>query len=145
MDKLNLNNLTKSNLRPAGDIDLNSICVATSNDIIQNFTSGDLIKTRNEKRKKLLEEYQNIYRVCLEKIKKQDPLFITDIIFEVPDIIYSNADYKSENCLEYIEKKLNDMYIDTYRLSSNSIFITWKFIELHKEKEQGKDKTNVSC
>ena len=69
MDKLNLNNLTKSNLKPAGEIDLNSICVANSTDILQNFTSEDLIKTRNEKRKKLLEEYQNIYRVCLEKIK----------------------------------------------------------------------------
>ncbi|AYV78892.1 MAG: hypothetical protein Edafosvirus45_1, partial [Edafosvirus sp.] len=76
--------------------------------------------------------FNNIYRVCLEKIKRENEFNKTDIIFDVPLAILGNTEYKSIDCLDFIENKLRALHIDTYKLSARSIFISWLYVEVNK-------------
>ena len=75
-----------------------------------------------------------MYNQCCYKIKEADNIGLTDIMFELPDIILENSSFKHKDAIEYISKNLREQNIDTLILKENKLFITWKYIELNKEK-----------
>lgn len=100
----------------------------------RDFNSNDLLSTIYERRKKLRNWLVDMYNLCCNKIKDADSFGLTDIVFELPPIILENSSYKHRDCIEYISKNLRDQNIDTLILDDSKLFITWKFIELNKEK-----------
>lgn len=138
MDKISIDVLSSNQNygNSQGNLDVYSICSKTDNN--EKFNVQNLIQTRNDRRQKLLDFYVKIYKICLEKINRANSINKTDIVFEVPDLIFECADYSSAGCLEFIENKLRGLYIDTYKLSRNAVFISWLYIEINM-----KTKSNV--
>lgn len=95
------------------------------------FDTRELIEIKNKKIKYLYENYNKYYNYCIQKIKNANNLKKTDIIFSVPTTIFNNNEYNSDNCINFIETKLKKHEFDTIQLSENSIFISWKYIELY--------------
>ena len=74
-----------------------------------------------------------MYNFCCNRIKDSDTNGITDLVFELPELIIDASIYKEKECIEYISKNLRDQHIDTLILKNNKLFITWKYFELNKE------------
>ena len=88
-----------------------------------------LLNNVKKKRQKLIECYFGVFKSCCTTILSADKYGITDIIFEVPFNIPECLDYKSEDCLESIKKKLNNNGISCLKLNKSRIFITWNNLE----------------
>jgi hypothetical protein len=93
------------------------------------FDSHTLLKNTEEIKKKLDKYYNKSFKECCKIIKIANNHNITDTIFDVS--AYSNDcyEYKSSDCLLFIENKLNEQSIDTYIINETKIFITWKNLE----------------
>lgn len=117
-----------------GIIDVKSLLsIKKSYDDIYLFNPDQLIKSRIEKREKILSTYMKIYKSCLEKIKMFESMNRVDMVFEIPQYMVDTLNYNPNDCLDYIRNKLTELFIDTYKISNKLIFITWKYIELNKD------------
>ena len=116
-------------------LDINSLMTINNSveDSIRTFNADYLIKTNKEKREKLLQIYHRFYGNCIEKIKLFHNAGKFDLIYEVPDKVTDNLDYIAKYCMDFIEIKLKENYIDTFRIDNKTIFITWKYIESSKK------------
>ena len=142
MDKINkftidtLMPSSNSNYLQRGKIDVNSISKDKfiNDDPDINFNSDDLLKTIHKRREKTRAALVSSYNLCCEKIKEADGLGLTDLVFEVPNMIsMSNIYCKDIDVLRYIGDKLKKQKLNTYIINEKKIFITWKFIELNKQ------------
>lgn len=143
MDKININilvpNTQMHNSNINGILDVNTLAnLKNINDEAINFNIDSLIKIRKEKREKLLETYIKYYNRCIDKIKTLNNRNIYDIFYEVPSHVPDCYGYKSIDCIEFISNKLKILYMDTYKINNNTLFITWKYIEANRENEQKK-------
>jgi len=138
-----MNNISIKNLVPdvkIGDsrsniLDIDSLMTInnTYEESIKNFSADYLIKTNKEKREKLLKIYNRFYAHCIEKIKLFHNAGKFDLIYDVPDKVTDNLDYIPKYCMDFIEFKLKENYMDTFRIDNKTIFITWKYIESSKK------------
>jgi hypothetical protein len=136
MDKLNIKNLTQNESYDFKDFDINSLSnvgLANSYDNILKFNADILIKKRIEKREKLLNIYLKYYKICVEKITQQNNVNKYDLFFNVPNYIVECPEYNGKNCILYIQEKLKNNHFDTFIIENNTIFITWKYLELNKD------------
>lgn len=138
MDKLNIEMLfnNKTNNSSSGALDIKSLFNQDKRDL--QFTPEELIKKRERKRETLHSNYETYYKRCLEKIEVASSLNKEDIVYNVPKFIADCPEYNPIDCLEYIEINLKNKYMDTFRINKNSIFITWKYIEINYEKMKKK-------
>ena len=102
----------------------------------KQFNVGKLIKARKQKRKKLLENYIKLYNNCLTNIEKVNDVNKTDLYFNVPNKIVDCPEYNSNDCIEYIENKLREQFIDTIKINDNTIFVSWLYLELNMEQNK---------
>ena len=119
-----------------GKIDINSISKDKfiNDDPDITFDSGVLLKSIKKKREKIRSKLVSCYNLCCEKIQEADNIGLTDLIFEIPNMIsMSNIYSKDIDILRYISDKLRKEGLNTYIIDDRKIFITWKFIELNKE------------
>ena len=102
----------------------------------RNFDSTELLANIYDRRKKIRNWFVDMYNLCCSKIKDADESGLTDLLFELPELLIDSSIYKEKECIEYISKNLREQNIDTLLLNNNTqLFITWKYIELNKEKE----------
>lgn len=102
----------------------------------KQFNVGKLIKIRKQKRKKLLENYVKLYNNCLTNIETVNDVDKTDLYFNVPNKIVGCPEYNSNDCIEYIENKLREQFIDTIKINDNTIFVSWLYLELNMEQNK---------
>jgi len=94
-----------------------------------------IIKEREMKRKKIISKYNEIMENCMGNIDIAHKLGKQDTIFSIPNIAPNIPEYTTKECMEFICNRLSELYMDFSVLSSNTIFITWKFIELNRKKQ----------
>ncbi len=119
-----------------GKFDINSISKDKfiNDDPDINFDSGVLLKSIQKKREKIRAKLVTSYNLCCDKIREADNTGLTDLIFELPNMIsMSNIYCKDIDVIRYISNKLQDEKLNTYIIDDTKLFITWKFIELNKE------------
>lgn len=139
MSKITIDSLMPSSTHSYlnnGKIDINSISKDKfiNDDPDITFDSGVLIKSIKKKREKIRSKLVSCYNLCCEKIQDADNIGLTDLIFEIPNMIsMSNIYSKDIDILRYISDKLKNEGLNTYIIDEKRIFITWKFIELNKE------------
>lgn len=102
----------------------------------QNFDSDILLKNILTKRENIRKSYVKMFNLCCLKIKMADGLGKTDLIFELPEVIIDFTEISRRGCLQYISNRLRKQHLDTFVINNSKIFITWKFIELNKEKNK---------
>ena len=130
MERISINNLFPSNntFKP---LDVYSLYNTKEQRIKNkiNFSIDRLINLREERKKKILEQYDKVFNICLNKINTANNLNKTETIYEVPNGIYGFIDYKPLECVHYIQKKLHDMCLNTLILSENVLYISWTYLE----------------
>ena len=120
-----------------GTLDVNTLFPGKSNmNEDEYFDVDELSLVRKEKDKKLKDLFKVIMKQCIDRIKTANTNDYTDIVFEVPKKIYLYPDYYPHTCLQYIEKKLRKLYIDTLIITKNHIFISWLNVDRNKEIER---------
>jgi hypothetical protein len=98
------------------------------------FTSDILLKKIKKRRREKLNYFRQMLKYCFKRINATDDDNGTDIIFTVIENIPECKEYDPRSCLEYISIKLREQFIDTVILTDTTMFITWKYLELKKEK-----------
>lgn len=126
MDKISVSNLfpTSTDYKP---IDVYSL-FNTNEQKVQNelnFNIDRLVKLREDRKNKIFIQYDKIFGTCLNKITHANNLNKTEVVFDAPEAIYGHRDYNTMACLQYIENKLKDMYLDTIILENKRIYISW--------------------
>ena len=141
MDQISISNLfPSSDFKP---LDVYSL-YNTKEQRIQNqlnFNIERLVQLREEKKNKIFIQYDKIFNACLNKINRANNLHKTEVLFDIPEGIYGHSDYNPLQCLEYIEKKLQDLCLDTLILK-NSIYISW--LKLGDNLKNVKNKENIN-
>jgi len=127
MDRISISNLFPSNqdFKPLDVYSLyNTNERKTRNKI--NININRLVNLREERKKKILKEYDKIFNICLNKINLANELNKTEFIYEVPEGVFGYYDYNTLDCLKYIEDKLRkNIHVDTVILNNKSIYVSW--------------------
>lgn len=141
MDKININNLFPSNkpINQNTPLDVNTI-YNQDRKINNRFSVDSLLKRKEDRKRKTIENYRKVYHMVLNKISTVNKINdTTELIYDVPEAIFGCKDYNSTDCLEYVENKLRNLYhMDTLKLTNKSIFISWKHIEDNRKNNQPK-------
>lgn len=130
MDKINIESLFHCKTHNSSrTLDIKTITKSQ-----KPFNTDTLIETRERKRRTLLNFYLKFYDTCLKKIEVANNLGKTDLLYTVTEFIPNCHEYKSIDCIEYIKKKLDKEFFDTYIIGNKTLFITWLYIEANKDK-----------
>ena len=95
---------------------------------------NEIIKKINMKRKNKLYHYLLIFNKCCRKINEASDKDLYDIVFSVPYFVSQCPLYCVQECVDFVNQRLKKELFDTYVLNDTSLFITWRFIELKKER-----------
>lgn len=134
--KININNLNIASLFPCSDgsknyvsgcLDIKTLFASQNENYI--FDSRVLLNQKNQRDQVVLKWYRIMYKSCCEKIKDVNDNSITDIIFDIVVQVAECPEYDSYTCLKFIEKNLNEQFINTHILSATKIFISWNNLE----------------
>jgi hypothetical protein len=131
MDKINIENLSnyKTQNNPNRTLDVKTVIQSN-----KTFNITSLLLVREKKRKQLLEYYNSFHRQCLRKIEAVNKLGKTDLLYTVDIQVPNCPEYKPLDCIEFIKKKLEQDSFDTCVVNNNTLFITWLYLEVNKEK-----------
>lgn len=94
---------------------------------------NSIIKKKKLRRKKLFDTYVKYYNKCIDEIKVLNNRNKTDLYFKVPLFDIFCNDYKPLDCIKFISNRIKKLFMDTYIIKDNLLFITWKFIEQNKK------------
>ena len=92
---------------------------------MSDITAGDLKKTKEEKNLKRNEIYRKILQKCLLKIQKVNNMNNNIIIYEVPGFLFGSPLYKYEDCVIYLEYKLQKRDFKVEKLNDTTLHISW--------------------
>lgn len=137
MDKISINNLFPSN-NDFQPIDVNSLFNTkeqrSKNKI--NLNIDRLIHLREDRKKKIFIQYDKILNMCLNKINLANNLDKTEVVYDVPDALFGHFNYNTAECVDYLHKKITDLYFDAMIISDKSIYISWKNLEENRKKSK---------
>ena len=125
MHHISINNLfstDKNNFRP---LDVYSLCNTKESRKPNRFNKERLINLRQQRKNRVLKEYEKFYNICLTKINTANNINRTDIEYEIPAGLFGYVDYDPSECLKYMESKLQSIDLDTMITSNNTIYISW--------------------
>lgn len=97
------------------------------------FSVEKLISVREEKKKKIIEEYKKNFNLCLNKIDATNDMGGTKIVFNIIPAIFGCPGFEPYECTKYIEERLKKLHMDTMILSEQSLFVSWSNIEENKK------------
>ena len=142
MNKINVetffsNNKSNFHDSKSGNFDVVSISKQFDDRL---FNVNNLIEARETKRRQVLSRYSEMYNLCLQKIEVANNLKKTDLLYAVKDSVPDCPEYNPSDCIDYIKTKLEDIYMDTYKIDNKTIFITWLYIEANKNNSIKKNK-----
>lgn len=140
MEKLNIENLFNCKTGHSQVLDVKTLINTHDN----SFDIKKLIDTREQKRKKLIDAYTRSYAQCINKISVANTLGKNDLLYSVASYVKDVPNYRSDECLKYIEQRIKSLYMDTYIVNKTTIFITWAYIEANIKIEDEKNTQNNS-
>jgi hypothetical protein len=84
-----------------------------------------LVNLREERKKKVIDQYDKVFNMCMSKVKLANEMNKFNIIYEVPEMVFGYFEYKPFECMQHIESKLKEYNFDTRIISNKLIFISW--------------------
>jgi hypothetical protein len=135
MDRISIKNIF-ANSNDFEPLDVNNLYSVKDKKNKINFNIDRLIKLREERKNKILIQYEKIFKMCLNKINLANDMNKTEIVYDVPDGIFGHNDYNPVDCLLYVEEKLKNMFFDTLILNNKTIFISWANLGENREKNK---------
>ena len=130
MDKINISNLFPGEQDDQGQdyrpVDVHSLFnLNKSKNKKTAFNLDRLVKLREERKMKVLLQYEKVFNLCLNKINLANNLNKLELAYDIPEAMYGSFEYNSIDCLLYITEKIKKMEIDVIILSESSLYISW--------------------
>lgn len=91
-----------------------------------------MIRSKDNKRKKIINKYIDIFNICMNNIKIAYNNNKEDLFFTIPMYINGMPEYNVIDCLNYIRKQLLELHMDVAVIYINNLFITWHYIEINR-------------
>ncbi len=136
MDKININNLFGgTNNKP---LNVHTLYDTKGNKDKEKVSLNieRLINLRDERKNRVLIQYEKTYNSCLNRITTANELNKTDITFVAPESSFGHIDYNVVDCIDYIKRKLDELKLDTLILSESTLYISW--LNLGKNRSENK-------
>jgi len=92
---------------------------------MSDITASDLNKSKDEKNLKRNSIYRKILQKCLLKIQKMNDMNNNKIVYEVPGFLFGSPLYKYEDCIIYLENKLQKRDFKVEKINDISLLISW--------------------
>jgi len=125
MNNISINNLFPNNVSKSNE----SINVKTlANPETKDEIGKDRLRNlRSEKRKRIICEYEKLFKKCIREIHIANDNDSTNIIYSLPDPIlyYTDPYYDNDQCSAYIYNKLIENGLDAKIIDSYQIYISW--------------------
>lgn len=118
---LSVKNLTK-NFRDKR-LDVKSFTGQKSNKV--DLSLDDLIDPDREERSQLQGIYKEILKSSLEDIKIAVDKRKKDAFIVIPDTSLKSFLYDQKDCMDYVEKNLKNLHMDTVKVKNDLLFVTW--------------------
>ena len=87
------------------------------------FNSEELFIERHKKVINLHILYRQLLSQCIDNIRDNNDMDITDMIFPVPLYMHMQPKYNSTDCLQYIESKLRKQFRYAYYIKKRNFYI----------------------
>lgn len=117
-----MNRLSVSSLSKAHQLQKNSVSISEE--------INSICKHTQEFRKRKMEKYYKVLAECVNFIKGKSFANETECLYEFDVILLSDD---TDECLEFVMRKLREHLLDVAKVNSRTIFISWKFSELHND------------
>jgi hypothetical protein len=121
----------------------------TNSDIVIEMSHEVLLERRRKRADEVQRQYMITLKNCWTKIDSADNDGLFETTFEVLPNIPQYSEYSPIDCLNLIQTKLRDEYMNTEILDDNlSIYISWDKLQINKDaytaymEEQNKDHTD---
>jgi len=95
---------------------------------------NELINRKKSKRLKIIHKYLEIYEQCIAKIRAISAMGKTDMFFTFPVFIFGFIEYNNDDCCNFLMARLKKLYMDISRINENTLFISWYYIEVNKNR-----------
>lgn len=92
----------------------------------EEFNLSELMKIREKKNKRITDNYQKILDNCLSRINEANKYYKTELMFEVPTVLFGTSEYNIVDCITYIVTHLKKIGFDTLILNQN-LYISWNY------------------
>ena len=125
MDKINISNIfPDTKIENSKPLDIYSLYHPENNKT--KIDIERLINLRKERKKKTIEQYDKYFQSCINKIQMANTLGKLSLTYQVPKIVFMYPDYNPYECLEHINRKLEDLKLDTTVVPEFlTIYINW--------------------
>lgn len=126
MDKISIKNIFSSNINNAPLDVISMFNVQNKNNLDNqevNFEINDLHIRRDNKRKKLFQEYEKILLRCFKKIKVANEYNKSEFVFGVPPLLIGFNDYDAQECLFYVFQKISEKKIKCKIITETHLLI----------------------
>jgi hypothetical protein len=133
MDSLTINKLSPS-INDKLEYKISNLVDMDDSSFIKEFDAKILIRRKKDKLKKKKKSYDKILNDCLRKIMQYDDNDKTDMIYEIKYDMFRDKKFNNLECIYFLQKNLREKLFDTTLISSNKIFITWKYMEIDNTK-----------
>lgn len=125
MEKININNLfAPVSKKPINVNDFINTTNSPDNSAKVGINIDKLINLREERKQKIVLQYDKIFKICINKINMANNLNKTEVIYDVPEVLFGYSNYNINECILYITNKLKESRFDTIILGK-SIYISW--------------------
>lgn len=101
---------------------------------VDDFNLSKLIKIREEKNKRVTDNYKKLLNNCLSRINEANKYHKTEVTYDVPSVLFGTYEYNIVDCITYIINHLKKLGFDTLILNQ-TIYISWDYL-LEKELEK---------
>lgn len=100
-----------------------------------------IVNMNEEKRDNKLKLYRGILKRCVDKMKFENALKRTNMIYYVDDHLYNNRNYNRNECIAFLIEELRKCNLDVKLLkeklygdgpfSKSQLYIDWKYSYYH--------------
>ena len=90
-----------------------------------DITAGDLKKNNEEKNNKRNNIYRKILERCIVKIQKVNNMNQTELNYHVPGFLYGSPLYKYDDCVKYLENKLERRDFKVQKINDTTLHVSW--------------------
>ena len=145
MDKININNLFPNQNNDFKPLDVYSLYGSKDAKLTNQvtFSIDNLLNKNKLKRLKVYKEYHKIYRMCLTKVSIAINMDLLNICYQIPENAIGYNNYDKNDCLNYLQEKLKLMYMDTFVISDNTLFVSWEHVEDNKKNIRENEITKI--
>jgi hypothetical protein len=98
-----------------------------------NDDINEIIETNKKRREDKLKMYREVLRNCIRLINNKNKQRGIDIIYKINYALFGFPEGDTCECIEYLVIELMKLRFDVYQIDQHTIYISWKFIEFHRQ------------